>query len=105
MVLSDAYLADANGPIQSPRGRVDCAFDAGYHALLAVLKESERPQGQPTAEAVRLACTWLKLDAEVGVLRAQRRYSATERDDLAVVLSWAEDVRARAKQFIEIITL
>ena len=103
LALSDAYIADARGPIQSERGRVDCAFDSGYHALLAVLTRDERPrEDPPSVNAVQLACTRLGVDVETGVRLAQQRYSADERDGLAAVMVWAEQVRARAKQFVEI---
>ncbi len=103
MMLSDAYLGDARGPVQSDRGRVDCAFDSGYHALLAVLTKDERPrEDPPSVEAVRLACRRLDLEPEVGMRLAQQRYSAGERDGLEKVLEWAEQVRARAKHYLEI---
>ena len=102
MVLSDAFLEDARGPIQAERHRVDCAFDSAYHALLAVLTEAERPrEDKRRVEVVRLACTRLDLDVETGLRQAQQRYSPDDRDDLACVLAWTELVRARAKQFIE----
>jgi len=102
MVLSDALFEDARGPIQSDRGRLDCAFDSGYHAMLAVLTEAERRRGDdPSVEAVRLACARLELDVETGVRRAHQRYSPEERDNLDTVLTWAETVRVRAKQYLE----
>jgi hypothetical protein len=103
IVLSDAYMGDARGPIQSDRGRVDCAFDSGYHALLAVLTKDERPrEDAPSVDAVRLACKRLDLEPEAGMRLAQQRYSADERATLEQVLEWAEQVRARAKLYLEI---
>jgi hypothetical protein len=100
--LSDVYLRDAHSDAQSLRGRIDCAFESGYLALLAVLADDERPDEHPSIEAVERACARLDLEAETAVRLAKARYYPAERDDLTAVLAWAESVRARAKQYLEI---
>ncbi len=154
MRLSDVYWRDAQSDAQSMRGRVDCAFEAGYTALLAVLPESEHPSEHPSFDAiirayeilcggqgpdVRMAgeryramliafsgderekavrdarARYLKQfgdlpegdelrehNVETAVRLATARYYSAEHNDLAEVLAWAERVRARAKQFVEI---
>ena len=154
MRLSDVYLRDAHSEQQSMRGRIDCAFEAGYLALLAVLPEDELPReehpsvdaiarayarferdlapdvreadaryramlaafnGDGREQAVRSARARLlslvgKLEGEAllennvatATRLAKKRYYPAERYDLEQVLAWAEHVRARAKQFLEI---
>jgi hypothetical protein len=96
--LSDGYLHDAQSDAQSLRGRIDSAFESGYMALLAVLDDDERVmEDHPSVKAIGMACARLHLNPALSMALARRRYSPTERSDLAAVLKWAESIRARAR--------
>jgi hypothetical protein len=154
LAMSDTFLQDAHSDAQSMRGRIDCAFEAGYLALLAVLTDDERPTDEhPSVEAIARAYARLERDiapdvrlagahyralragfngdereqavrdararylsllgglpddarlefnVDTAVRLARARYYPAERNDLEAVLAWAEHVRARAKQYLEI---
>jgi hypothetical protein len=103
LTMSDTFLQDAKSGTGSLRGRIDCAFESGYLALLGVLTDDERPRDEhPSINAIEQACARLDLEAEQGVVLARARYYPAERDNLEEVLAWAESVRARAKQYLEI---
>lgn len=98
--LSDNYLRDALNDIQSERGRVDCAIDSGYAALLSVLTPAERcVADHPNLGAASIAAKRLGIDeAEVARL-LHSRYSLEGRPELVGALTWAEDVRASTRIF------
>lgn len=97
--MSDAYMRDAHYGGLSPRGRFDATFDGGYFALLSVLTDEERRGHEhPSPQVVEIACRRLDLDSEPGVFLGGRRYSGDELPPLAVVLAWAENVRARVRE-------
>lgn len=98
LVLSDNYLRDAQGGAQSEHGLVDCAFEAGYLALLSVLAPAERSMAEhPNPAAALLAAKRLGIDGSQGVEMVRARYSLEGRPALADVLAWAEGVRARVQ--------
>jgi hypothetical protein len=101
MALSDAFLADSRLPIQAARHRIDCAFESGYQALLAALPRDERESEEhPDVRLVERACALLDLETETAVRLSKARYYPADRGDLERVLAWAENVRARARQYL-----
>jgi hypothetical protein len=105
MALSDVYLKDALGEAQSQRGRVDCAFEAGYAALLSVLSPPERDVPEhPSENAASLAAQRLGIDASQVAQLVRNRYSADEPPGLADALAWAETVRTRVGEVTAFLT-
>ena len=99
MAMSDCYLRDAGYGGQSPRGRVDTAFDSGYLALLSVLTDEERRSHEhPSPQVVEIASRRLALDPGRGVFLQSCRYSGDDMPALPDVLGWAEGVRARVRE-------
>lgn len=99
MTLSDNYLQDALSEAQSERGRVDCAVDAAYAALLGVLTSTERDVlDHPNPEVAVLAARRLGVDEAQVAHMVGTRYSVDERPELKVVLAWAEGIRTRVRQ-------
>lgn len=94
--LSDDYLRDAQAAVQSERGRVDCAFEAGYAALLSVLTPEQRADVEhPSAELLVKAARIAGVDAVPGLAALRKRYAPdSQRQSLHEVLSWAKRVRA-----------
>lgn len=95
-------LGDARSASQSLRGRIDCAFESGYQALLAVLGDEERRSNDhPDAMLIVRACARLDLETEMALRLAKARYYPAEHSEFEHVLRWAEQVRARAKLYLE----
>jgi hypothetical protein len=98
--MSSDYLRDARSGQQSHQGSVDCAFEAGYFALLSVLTETERRAVEhPSPVAIALGAYRLGIDMEPGLLLLQKRLSFSERPSLAESLGWAEAMRAKVHDF------
>ena len=99
MRISDDYWRDAHAEVQSQRSRIDCAFEAGYCALLSVLTNAElRGVEHPSAKLLAKAARTAGVDAVPGLAAMRKRYSPfAERQTLGELLTWAKRVREAVK--------
>jgi hypothetical protein len=97
--LSDDLMKDAIAGVLSPRGACDAAFESGYLALLSAVTRDERVKAtHPSDRLVALASRRLGLSSSQGVALARIRYSYDEWRSFAEVVTWAEEVRLRARE-------
>jgi hypothetical protein len=96
MRLSDDFMRDARSDAQSTRGRIDCAFESGYFAMLSLFTPEERKSVEhPSLELLDEAARRLNIDPEPGILLGRTRYAANDEERLSLeeALSWANAVR------------
>jgi hypothetical protein len=100
MAMSDQFFEDAQSSAQSLHGRVDCAVDSGYFALLSVLSAVERDRPDHPIEAVLSeAARRLSLDMQTGHRLLSARYAVDdERPSLEEAMAWAESVRRLVRE-------
>jgi hypothetical protein len=93
--MSDQFFGDAQCSAQSQRGKIDCAVDSGYFALLSVLSPGERDRSDhPNEDVLSAAARRLNIDAQAGHRLLSARWAVDDqRPSLVEAMAWAESVR------------